>query len=242
MYEQVAPPPPAPLPRGEGVRGRVRETGYFTERDLPAVLECLKKATVVAIGPGLGTHPQTVRFVRELIAHYRGLLIIDADGLNAVAQNPSILMKRRGLTLMTPHPAEMGRLIGKSTAFVQKNRLQVATNFSRKFGVNVLLKGYRSILSLSNGIAFINSTGNPAMASAGQGDVLTGIYAGLLAQYPVGAYCNTPLQFGCFLHGLVGDLLAQKKRVVLATEIADNLDLGYEFLQKNEEVLTHIFY
>ncbi|MBI2339734.1 MAG: NAD(P)H-hydrate dehydratase [Deltaproteobacteria bacterium] len=200
-------------------------SAFFTPKDLPAVLERLKKATVVAIGPGLGAHPHTVHFVHSVLSHYRGPMVIDADGLNAVAANPEILMKRRGLTLLTPHPAEMGRLVGTTTPVVQKNRLKTTASFARRYGVNVLLKGYRSILSLSNGITWINPTGNPAMASAGQGDVLTGIYAGLMAQY---LQRTEALLFGCFLHGLVGDLLAQKRRVVLATDVANNLDLGYD--------------
>jgi len=136
----------------------------------------------VAIGPGIGTHPETVKFVQALVQEYEGPLVIDADGLNAIAKKPSVLGKRRGMTLLTPHPGEMGRLVKKGARYIQQNRLKVASEFARKYGVNVLLKGYRSILALSNGKIWINPTGNPAMASGGQGDVLTGIYAGLLAQ------------------------------------------------------------
>ncbi len=189
------------------------------------VLSLLKNASVVALGPGLGTSPKTISFVHQLIQKYQGPLVIDADGLNALAKNPALLQKRKKrITLLTPHPAEMGRLIGHKTSFVQKNRIQVAHTFAKKWGVTLLLKGYRSVVAMPNGQVWINPTGNPAMASAGQGDVLTGIYAGLMAQFP-----DNPnvFLFGCFLHGLVGDILAQKKRVVLATDIADNLHLGY---------------
>lgn len=222
---------------------------YFNPKHLPEVLSLLQKATVVALGPGLGTHPDTVQFVLELIKNYQGPLIIDADGLNALATDVEVLKKRKGLTLLTPHPTEMGRLIKRQTSFVQANRWKVAQEFAQKYQITILLKGYRSLVALSNGKIWVNPTGNPAMASAGQGDILTGIYAGLLAQHL--QYENQAFLFGCFLHGLIGDLLAgiipDKKvkiprRVVLATDIIQNLALGYEFLKKQDDWLTNIFY
>ncbi len=249
----------------------------INEWNIDQVLAILNKATIVALGPGLGLDFSTVSFVRQLVRTYQGPLIIDADGLNALAEDPSVLKERRGaLTLLTPHPAEMGRLTGMTTAEVQSDRLKIASSFAREYQVILLLKGYRSILTFPDGHSWINPTGNPAMASAGQGDVLTGIYAGLLAQFPgkfepnmiescqatggrAGGggedrtYCPyVPLVFGCFLHGLVGDLLSgivpgekyQKpaKRVVMATDMAHNLDLAYSFLKKKSEILKTVFY
>lgn len=226
------------------------EKGFFVEKNLSKVLSLVRHADVVALGPGIGTERETTRFVQKFVEVCKVPLVIDADGLNAIAKRPEILKKRKQLTLLTPHPGEMSRLLKKTTRYIQTHRLESATSFAKKYGVAVLLKGYRSLLALPNGDVWVNPTGNPAMASAGQGDVLTGIYAGLLAQASsqrggewergrVGEF----LLFGCFLHGLVGDLLAQKnRRVVLATDIEKNLDLGYSFLRKNSEVLSSVFY
>ncbi len=203
---------------------------FFKPSHLNNILKNITVSDVVAIGPGLGDKPDTIRLVQKLIPRIQQPLIIDADGLNIVAKNPEILKKRRGFTLLTPHPAEMGRLAGVSTKTVQANRTQIAKDFSQKYGVTLLLKGYHSVVAFSDGTVWINPTGNPAMANAVQGDVLTGIYAGLLAQFP--KHTKGCAMFGCFLHGLVGDILAKQKRVVLATDIANHLGLGYQFLNR----------
>lgn len=194
---------------------------------LKQILKRAGSASVVALGPGLGTAPSTVRLVKKLVVEFPGPLVLDADGLNAIALCPATLLKRRGPTILTPHPAEMARLTGRTTAYVQKHRLAVARDFAVRFGVVVLLKGYRSLVAYPDGKVWINPTGNPAMAQAGQGDTLTGLYAGLMAQFP-----DDPAVFlwGTFLHGLVGDLLAKRQRVVSATDIADHLDDAYAFL------------
>lgn len=216
--------------------------GFFTKKEAPLVLKKIKEASVVAIGPGLGDHPQTNQFIWEIIQKFNGPLIIDADGLNALAKKSFLLKKRKGLTLLTPHPGEMGRLIGKTISYVQNHRLEIVSSFAKKQGVYLLLKGYRSILATPHKNVWINPTGNPAMASAGQGDVLTGIYAGLLAQYPVEAQLIAPLLLGCFLHGLVGDILAKKgNRVVMAMDIAKNINLGFKFLNKKTNFLRTEF-
>lgn len=203
--------------------------GYFVKKNGGEVLRLAKGASVMALGPGLGTKPQTILFVHELVKKWRGVLIVDADGLNALAKKPGLLLARCGPTLLTPHPAEMGRLVGKSTAYVQAHRMEVAAKFAKKYGVVVLLKGYHSVVAMPDGQIWINPTGNPAMASAGQGDVLTGLYAALIAQF---SFCREALLFGCYLHGLVGDLLFQKGyRVTMATDIMMNLGLGYRFIK-----------
>lgn len=191
--------------------------GFFTEKHLKKVLRLVKKSSVVALGPGLGTQKSTVKFVQEFIQCYHGPLIIDADGLNAMAGKK---IKRKGLTLLTPHPGEMGRLIGKTAKFVQENRLKVAKDFAVKNKVHLLLKGYRSIVAFPNGEIWINPTGNPAMAQGGQGDALTGIFAGLISEF---GWKKHALLAAPFFHGLVGDQLAKKKRIVLASDILKNL-------------------
>ena len=213
----------------------------FKKSDVPIVLKKIKQASVVALGPGLGMAPSTIGFVWQLVSQIKQPLIIDADGLNAVSKNPRILLRRKNkTTVLTPHPAEMGRLIGKTTAFVQKNRRTVARQLAQKFGAIVLLKGFRSLVAFPNGNIWVNPTGNASMAVAGQGDVLCGLYAGLVSEF---GPCDEVFLLGCFLHGLVGDLLAKKgARVVRPTDIIQNLHLGWRFLKKRSPVLETEFY
>lgn len=217
------------------------ERGFFVEKNLPQVLDIVSKASVVALGPGLGTEVETQKFVQAFLKNYEGPLVLDADGINAIWENPLILKSRKAFTLLTPHPGEMASLVQLSIEHIQANRIQVARDFASHVGCYLLLKGFRSVLAFPDGQIFINPTGNPAMASAGQGDVLTGLYAGLLSQYP--GHQKETLLFGCFLHGLVGDLLAKKgQRVVMAMDIAHNLHLGYQFLRKKSKILSTVFY
>lgn len=214
--------------------------GFFTSEKASPVLSLVKKSSVVAIGPGMGTDQATVQFVREFVRLCTVPLVVDADGLNALAEDPSPLSGRKYFTLLTPHPAEMARLLRTTTDLVQKDRIGAARSFARDHQVHVVLKGYRSVVAFPDGEVWINPTGGPAMATAGAGDVLTGIYAGLISEFgPV----KKAVLAGVFLHGLVGDLLAAGgRRVVMATEILKNLRLGYNFLKKRSEVLSAVFY
>lgn len=162
------------------------------------------KADVTAIGPGLTTHKETKELVLKLITNLTPkCLVLDADGLNCIADNPSILKQAKTRVIITPHPGEMGRLIGKSASFVGRNRRRVATTAARKWQVEVVLKGAYTI-TVRSGKVFVNSTGNPGMASAGVGDVLTGMIAGLTAQ-------GIAPEVAVYLHGLAGDLAAGDK-------------------------------
>lgn len=201
---------------------------YFEEKDVREVLHRIGPSDIVALGPGLGLNPKTIAFVHRLIKNYSGPLVLDADGLNAVSKKIPLL-KRDSFTLLTPHPGEMGRLLKKTTAWVQLHRLE-ATHFARRYRVHLVLKGHHTLVAFPDGTVWVNPTGNSKMAVAGQGDVLTGIYAGLLAQFPKSIEATL---FGCFLHGLVGDILAKKgSPSVLPTDIAKHLDLGYSFLKR----------
>ncbi len=140
----------------------------------------LKKMTVLAIGPGLGTEDETVRFVKRLYEEAEAPAVVDADALNALA---GALPKTNKIRILTPHPGEMGRLIGKSTKEVQADRLGVAQQLAEKSGATVVLKGDRTIIAFPDGETWVNPTGSPAMATGGTGDILTGMIAGLLAQH-----------------------------------------------------------
>jgi len=175
---------------------------------LSDVLTLLEGKSAAAIGPGLSAHPETVRIVREVVRRARLPLVLDADGLNAFAGDWKLLKRRPGRPLLlTPHPGEMARLMGLSTAQVQASRVEVARTLARDTGAYVVLKGYRTVIAAPDGRVRINPTGNPGMATGGSGDVLSGILVGLLAQ---GIDMGQAAAIGVYLHGLAGDLAAEE--------------------------------
>lgn len=162
--------------------------------------------TAVAIGPGLGQNPMTVDMVLELVKGLEAPVVLDADGLNAFSGRLEELAERSGETVLTPHPGEMGRLLGMTSTEVQADRVGSVRWAARESGAIVVLKGYLSLIATPEGEVFVNPTGNPGMASGGSGDVLTGLAVALLAQ---GYEALTATQLAVFLHGLAGDLALQ---------------------------------
>jgi ADP-dependent NAD(P)H-hydrate dehydratase / NAD(P)H-hydrate epimerase len=166
--------------------------------------------SVIAIGPGLSTHPSTVAFARRVVKESaRVAVVIDADGLNAFAGAAELLDGNGRRLILTPHPGEMARLAGLSTKQVQENRVDVAREFAGRHKVYLILKGYRTLVAAPDGQVYVNPTGNPGMATAGTGDVLTGIIAGLLAQHP-GVEVEKVLSAAVYWHGAAGDAAAAK--------------------------------
>jgi ADP-dependent NAD(P)H-hydrate dehydratase / NAD(P)H-hydrate epimerase len=168
-------------------------------------LTLLKRCNSAAIGPGIGQDSGAVRFVRSILPKLEVPFVIDADGLNAVAKTTDLFTQLKAPAVITPHPGEMARLMGTSSAAVQSDRLKVAAEAAAKFGVVVVLKGAGTVIASPDGQAFINPTGSAGMASGGMGDVLTGAIGGFLAQglSPLdAAIC------GVYLHGLAGQLAA----------------------------------
>ncbi len=181
--------------------------------------------SVLAMGPGLSTHPSTVEFTRRIVKEYSQVpLVVDADGLNAFS-GASDLLRGAGRTLiLTPHPGEMARLTGLSTKEVQDNRVEVAREFAIRQQVYVVLKGYRTLIAEPGGQVYVNPTGNPGMATGGTGDVLTGMIAGLLAQHP-SLPVEQVVSAAVYWHGAAGDLAAAKKGQfsLLATDLLQAL-------------------
>ncbi len=165
-------------------------SGQIAAANLAAeVLKALTAGkTVLAIGPGLGQGPETIKFTAGLLSAAKIPAVIDADALSILAAKPVLLAKlARGgerTLVLTPHPGEMARLAGITVAEVQANRLEVARGFARRLGVTLVLKGARTLIAHPDGRVAVNTTGNPGMAKGGSGDLLTGLIAGLLAQYP----------------------------------------------------------
>ena len=191
-----------------------------------------KGMTVLAIGPGLGQGADTARFVTGLLSATTLPAVIDADALNIVSQQIDLLtdLTKDGRTVvLTPHPGEMARLAGIKTSEVQANRLDVARSVALRHRVTVVLKGARTLIAHPDGRVAVNTTGNPGMAKGGSGDLLTGVVAALLAQYP-----DKPAQAveaAVFLHGLAADLAVREgdEHTLMATDSLPHFSRAFRF-------------
>ncbi len=205
--------------------------GSLTASCAEHILDFMKKMDAVAIGPGLTSTEEIRKIVEKVILASEVPIVIDADALNAVSADPSVLKKLKADAVVTPHPGEMARLTGKSIKEVQSDRVGTALSFAQEYGVTVVLKGSRTVVASADGRVFINTTGNAGMATAGTGDVLTGIIAGLAAQ---GVRIGDAAAAGVYLHGLAGDAAADYKGMngLLAGDLADILPLVIKELLK----------
>ncbi|HEY6489923.1 MAG TPA: NAD(P)H-hydrate dehydratase [Terracidiphilus sp.] len=196
-------------PLSAGGAGEIAAKGITPE--LCAALT--KGITVLAVGPGLGQGPGTVKLLNALVFESEIPAVIDADALNVLAANPHLLARlaklgKAGRTfVLTPHPGEMARLVGASVEGIQANRLVSARGFAQQHGVTLVLKGARTLIAHPDGRVAVNTSGNPAMAKGGSGDMLTGLIAGLLAQYPSDA--ARAVDAAVYLHGVAADLAAR---------------------------------
>ncbi len=163
--------------------------------------------SVLAIGPGLGGVAETAELARSVVNRYELPVVLDADALNAFAGCIKSLRAERHVRVLTPHPGEMARLTGQTTAQIQARRVEVAREFAQAHNVTLVLKGFRTLTAGSDGQVWVNPTGNPGMATGGTGDVLTGLVAGLLAQHSARPVSEV-VRAGVYLHGLAGDLAA----------------------------------
>ncbi len=184
------------------------EAGTLALSSEKMIYDAMSGKNAVALGPGLSQHPETVELVRNLLSQISLPMVVDADGINAIAAEPSILKQKKGPLVLTPHPGEMGRLIGKQAVEVQKDRFNIARRFAENFGVILVLKGAHTVIAAPDGALRVNNTGNPGMATAGIGDILTGIIAALIAQ---GLAPLDAATLGVALHGVAGDLAAAEK-------------------------------
>ncbi len=172
------------------------------------IAEFAKKAGAVAIGPGLSGNADTQKLVKKLLKNINKPIVLDADGIMALVGNCDILKKRKAPTILTPHPGEMSRLIGKDISAIRRNREKTALAFAKKYGVTLVLKGRGTVVATSKGDVYINQTGNSGMSTAGVGDVLTGMIASFVGQ---GINPYSAAVIGVHLHGLAGDIAAREK-------------------------------
>jgi ADP-dependent NAD(P)H-hydrate dehydratase / NAD(P)H-hydrate epimerase len=204
-------------------------TASLRNLDYGKFAEILKGKSVLAIGPGLSMQNETQQFIRLVVGQTELPIILDADGLNAYDGVADTLNERHAAAMvLTPHPGEMARLLGITVKEVQARRLDVALEAAGRWRAHVILKGFHTILATPSGYAYINTTGNPGMATGGTGDVLTGILAGLTAQFGVEDWARV-LSFGVYLHGLAGDIAASRvgEAPLIASDLIDAIPEAY---------------
>lgn len=203
----------------EGAFGRLSDKG---------VMHLLQDKSALGIGPGMGTHSDTKLILSRILKNFQKPMVLDADALNVLSSDRKRLQqlsKLRKTMIMTPHPGEMARLVGTTVSKIQANREKSARDFATRHRVFVVLKGNRTVISDPEGRLFINSTGNPGMATAGMGDVLTGILASFLVQgfSPLHATLAA-----VYIHGRAGDRVAERigDRGLLAGDVIDEIPLA----------------
>jgi len=194
--------------------------GSISMRVMDQLSGLVEKKNVVALGPGMGRNPETAQLIRRLVNELPRPMVVDADGLNALdAKN----LRSPAPRMLTPHPGEMARLTNSTVAEVQADRIGCARGFAQQQGVYLVLKGNCTVVAAPDGRAWINPTGSPAMATGGTGDVLTGMIAGLVAQFP--DQLDTALLAAVYLHGRSGELGAAKlgEKGLIATDLFEFL-------------------
>jgi len=229
-----------------------RGDGTLSENAYRGILDFVAKTShTIAIGPGIGVSDDTTRLVKNLIENCVSPMIVDADGINSLRGDRKIFAKAKATVILTPHPGEMARLLGVSKIVgknsgeklsrwkkgmtisisdIEKDRINTALSFAEETKTFLVLKGVPTIIAAPDGKAYLNQTGNPGMATAGTGDVLTGMISGLLGQ------TGNPLQaciLGVYLHGLAGDIAASEKgqRSLIATDVIDALPDAFKAMK-----------
>lgn len=207
------------------------ENGQFSHLAIPQILEECAKADVVAIGPGIGQGSHQVQILEALLKECQRPLVIDADGLNNLRSLLHLLKERTALTVLTPHPGEMARLIDATIEQVLAERPSLLPEFAVEYGVILVAKGSPTITVMPEGRMYINSTGNEGMGTGGSGDVLTGLISGLLAQNSA----DISVPAAVFVHGLAGDAMADltNHRSMIAGDLAGGLALAFTELEIN---------
>jgi len=193
----------------------------------------IKGKTVLAVGPGISRHPETSEFVRSLVANSKTPLVLDADGLNAFEGRASELNGKGRTLVITPHPGEIARLAESTIAAVQRDRINVARSFAREHELIVVLKGHRTLIAQPDGTVWVNTTGNPGMATGGTGDILTGMVAGLIAQNP--ERIVEAVIAAVHLHGLAGDVARETmgEHSLVATDLVRALPEAFRRVRES---------
>jgi len=195
----------------------------------------VEQKTVLAVGPGISRNQETAELVRTLVSRYKVPMVVDADGLNAFEGHAEKLSGQGSALVITPHPGEMARLIGSTAAAVQRDRLNVARTFARDHKLVVVLKGHRTLVAHPDGTVWVNTTGNPGMATGGTGDILSGMVAGMMAQHPT--KIMESVIAAVYLHGLAGDIAREVmgEQSLVATDLLKTLPQAFRRVQRDAQ-------
>ncbi|MBI1823010.1 MAG: NAD(P)H-hydrate dehydratase [Nitrospirae bacterium] len=198
------------------------------------ILDAVRRKTAVAIGPGLGTHRETRALLKKILPKIEIPVILDADGINLIAEEKGLLKSLKNPILLTPHPGEFARLVGMEPEAIQKNRFSMVSVAARENRSVFVLKGAYTLISAPDESVWINPTGNPGMATAGTGDVLTGIIGALAAQ---GLSLVQAAQAGVYLHGMAGDLAREEKGEVgmIASDLIEKIPVVIKTFRSEED-------
>jgi hydroxyethylthiazole kinase-like uncharacterized protein yjeF len=208
------------------------DDGTISNRALDRIEKLAKGKSVLAIGPGISGNESSAELVRSLIAKLHVPIVLDADGLNAFAERAGELSGKGRTLVITPHPGEMARLAGCTIADVQKDRLGIARKFASEHEVILVLKGHRTLVVQPDGEGWVNTTGNPGMATGGTGDILTGMIAGMIAQHPKNVF--EAVLAAVYLHGLAGDVMRERvgEHSLIATDLLQGLPDAFRRTQE----------
>jgi hydroxyethylthiazole kinase-like uncharacterized protein yjeF len=209
------------------------DAGTISTRASERIEALIKGMTVLAVGPGISRNPETSDFVRSLVVKNKTPLVLDADGLNAFEGRASELNGKGLVLVITPHPGEMARLTGSTVAAVQRDRINVARTFAREHELIVVLKGHRTLIAQPDGTVWVNTTGNPGMATGGTGDILTGMVSGLMAQNP--GRIPGAVVAAVHLHGLAGDVARESmgEHSLVATDLMNALPEAFRRVRES---------
>jgi ADP-dependent NAD(P)H-hydrate dehydratase / NAD(P)H-hydrate epimerase len=218
------------IPLIEGGKGEISSKNL----DAAVLGPLLEKKSVIAVGPGMGQEPEAVAFFLGLLEKAGVPMVIDADGLNALAPHLDRLKDCACRPILTPHPGEMARLTGRSIAEVQSHREVLAQEFAGKYQVTLVLKGWRTLIAHPDGSLAINTTGNPGLAKGGSGDILTGIVAAMLSQYA--GVAGEAVNAAVYLHGLAADFAVrqQDQHTLLAMDTVAHLYQAFRFRSEDQ--------
>ena len=224
------------VPLAEGNKGEVS----FKNLDGAKLDALVAKISVVAVGPGLSTEGDASAFARQIVEKAAVPVVIDADALNAFAGKTELLNGEGRVMVLTPHPGEMARLAGMTVREVEADRVGLARRFATKHKVTLVLKGWRTLIAHPDGSIAVNTSGNPAMAKGGSGDILTGIVAAMLAQFPNDV--ARAVETAVYLHGLAADFAARAmdEHTVLATDTVTHLSDAFRYRVRDADGLVWI--
>lgn len=208
-------------------------SGTIALSSLPKLIKFLEDKDCLVLGPGLSLEAETQEFVRRLVLNTSIPVVLDADGINSFSKNPQILKARTGEKVLTPHPGELSRLLDVPISEIKKDRIEFVRKTVKETNSTVILKGYMTLIACTNDIVWVNTTGNPGMATGGIGDVLSGMVGSFIAQ-KINPFKSCPL--AVYLHGLAGDLVAKSKgeESLIPRDLIEFIPQAFNELLKNE--------